>query len=530
MNFKNAKSVTVFGVIAIFAIVSITVNNAHAEEEFTYKMVNDIEAELTFTFRDGVEVTTFPIFKMQENYVDKTFSTFQVEGVLGESPHLHKALDEAYKYRNSGSFEWDYRYFDVNVNFHQDGQSIQKLDYYNCEVDSYIVDTLNDDYESYLSSSSGFAIIDKIDFECGGVEPMIRFEKTSWREEARDVILNHGSLPFTFDRDTRTIVEFEFDKGTEIVEFPIFELTSGYEESEDNVTPSFEVIGTVSNHPLLTEAIERSRLVKGIANGVNVDFEASVKFVSGDDLLRQLDFKDCRVDEYVIQTQFDKEEGFTGKRGFAHVEEIGVECIGLSGVNPYYDDLIGKSWQTTFVEHKLPRHEYPTGTGGSAVATFTFTDGIEVIDFPMFVSNDVMQRENTSNEPPGFTLVGPVAKTTMLYDRADENLSMTSATGTNPVLELFQVDVDFMYGDKSVRTLNYKDCRVVDYVVKTQHDKEESFFKGFALTNEFEFECHGYHPNSPIYDSMFESYDKAKTTSTKDLKSTDQWKPGFSVQ
>ena len=83
---------------------------------------------------------------------------------------------------------------------------------------------------------------------------------------------------------------------------------------------------------------------------------------------------------------------------------------------------------------------------------------------------------------------------------------------------------------KHIRGFNYSDCRSVDYVVKTQHDKEESFFKGFSLTNEFHLECKGYHPNNPLYDAMFETYEKASNPSTNDLKNTDNWPKGFYVE
>ena len=35
-------------------------------------------------------------------------------------------------------------------------------------------------------------------------------------------------------------------------------------------------------------------------------------------VIRSIDFIECQVDEYIIETyKTDKEEGFTGKRGFA---------------------------------------------------------------------------------------------------------------------------------------------------------------------------------------------------------------------
>ena len=93
---------TTFSLIAILAIGTIAeFNNAFAEEESTtkYKMADDIEAILTFTFRDGVEVHNFPVFKMGENVVANSGISFEVQGVLSDAPHLYQALDDAYQYR-----------------------------------------------------------------------------------------------------------------------------------------------------------------------------------------------------------------------------------------------------------------------------------------------------------------------------------------------------------------------------------------------------------------------------------------------
>ncbi len=86
-----------------------------------------------------------------------------------------------------------------------------------------------------------------------------------------------------------------------------------------------------------------------------------------------------------------------------------------------------------------------------------------------------------------------------------------------------------MSDDKVLRGFNYVDCRVADYVVESERDKEDGYFKGFALANTFDIACQGYHPNNPIYDAMF-STEKADTQSTFDLRNTQTWGSGFYVQ
>jgi hypothetical protein len=527
MNTKNAIMTTTLSVITVLAITSITgLNNAFAEESSEYKMSDDIHAIFTFTFKDGVEIHEFPVFNMEDDFVENIGSpSFSVQGVVGDGPHLHKALDEAFKYKQNSSYEWNYQLFEVDVDFIKNGDTIRTISYHDCLVDDYKVETLTDDYESYMSSSSGFAIIDYIDFLCGGINPITESTNITWQTEYTTT--KYPQTSYKFAEDVRTFITFEFDQGIEKIEFPYFELTSGFEEEDDNVVPGFAVEGTISAHPLLNKAIDDARKVSGYGTGSNLDFEATVEFTKGDDVLRTLEYKDCRVSGAKMITQSDKEEGFTGKSGFALVETIDFECIGLTTLNDTYDELRSGApvWDITKIENVVQSHEYPLGTGPRAIATFTFDDGVEVIDFPIFDQGEVLVKAN-----PSFELEGLVGDYPMLYNRVDDNLSLTSTTGANNFIDLFNVDVDLVYDDKVVRGFNYVDCRVTDYVVHTQRDKEESYFKGFALSNTFNFVCQGYHPNNPVYDAMFNTYAKADTTSTNDLRNTDTWKPGFYVK
>ncbi len=521
----NKNELPIWSLIALIAIFSVMgVNNAFAEDESALKLADNIHTVLTFTFKDGVEVIEFPIFNMGDDYIDKNVSpSFSVEGVVGPYPYLHRALDEAFKYKANPSYEYDYQLFEIDVAFIKNDETIKMLSYHDCLVDDYKVRTLNDSYESYTSSSSGFAITDEIDFQCGGLDPLSTVPSDStWRREFTTT--EYVGTPYKFAGDVRTFITFEFDKGIEKVEFPVFVLESGFKEDDDNVVPSFFVEGTISEHPLLDEAIDRSRSVSGQKTGFNTDFEATVEFATEGTTLRTLNFKDCRVDSAKIATQSDKEEGFTGKSGFASVEQIGFECIGLATTNTIYEDLKDSVSRGDMMKSIVTPHEFPLGTGPMANVTFTYDNGVEVISFPMFEQGKVLVKAN-----PSFTLTGLVDSTPMLYKHVDNSLALTSSTGSTNFLEDFDIDVDLYNGNNAIRGFNYVDCRVVDYVVKTQTNKEETYFKAFALSNSIQFECQGYHPNNPVYDAMF-SYEKAKTTNTKDLRDTSQWGPGFFIE
>ena len=101
-----------------------------------------IHNEVTFHFRDGVETVNFPVFSTTSDLVSNVGSSFEVEGVVGNNPHLHKALDEAYLHRMNtltagGAFEYNYRYFDVDVNVVQNENILKSFTYRNCEISEY---------------------------------------------------------------------------------------------------------------------------------------------------------------------------------------------------------------------------------------------------------------------------------------------------------------------------------------------------------------------------------------------------------
>jgi hypothetical protein len=524
MNMNNAI-MTTMGVIAVLAIISVNgLNNAFAEEETSYKTAENVHAIFTFQFRDGLETHQFPVYRMTSDFITNGGTTFEVEGIIGNSPYLHKALDEAFKYRmmtssGSSSFEYDYRFFDVDVDLTRDGQTMRTLHYYNCEILDYEATTLkSNDYESYHSSKSGFALVDKIEFRCGGLNG----ESSS---DSAFPNLDYGSM-YDFSENVRTFITFEFDGGVEKIEFPVFELNSAFEESDDSVTPSFSVEGVVDYYPLLYKAIDNARKVSGGSYGFNTDFEALVEFSNGEKTLRSLDFRDCRVSGAIINTEYDKEEGYTGKSGFALVNEIDFDCAGLKPINGSYEQFhnSGAIREPNMVNQQ-PNNDLQMADNVRIMTTFTFNKGVAELEFPIFKQGNVLSKSN-----PTFELEGIVGDYPLLYKRVDENLKLQSVSGANLMTELFDIDVNIVNGE-IIRGFNYSSCRVIDYGVGSAMNKEENYFKAqFSLENTFEFECQGYHPNNPLYDKMFKSNIESSAISSNDLRNTDDWGPGFYVE
>ena len=515
-------------------------NTTFAEESSNnYKMAEDTKAVLTFTFRDGIETHEFPVFTMTTDFVSNKGTFFEVQGVVGNAPYLHKALDDAFKYRlmketGGNSFEYNYRFFDVNVDFIRGEKPVYGLFYYNCEIDDYQVETLNsNDYESYLDSKSGFAIVDTIEFQCGGVNSDDGYGAVTNNQSrlgTMDVSYNYGGLSYQFAEGVRTFVTFKYDNGIERIEFPVFQLTEGFGEGDD--VSEFKVEGIVNSYPLLHDAVGKSRNISGLASTYNTDFDATVEFaqsslLGGEKIMRAIEYADCIVDSSKIITQYDKEEGFTGKRGFAIVEQIEFSCEGMKPKNPLYDTLYKDSTltRTSFMENSQMKNPYNMGTGPHAIATFDFNGARETINFPIFTQSNVLSRDS-----PTFSLEGIVGDFPLLYKRVDDAAKINQIQGTARGLELFDVDVSLMYDGFAVRGFSYDDCRVTDYVVKTLTNKEETYFKGHALANTFDFECQGYKPYDPIYNAMFDTFEKASTISSLDLRETQTWSDVYKIK
>ena len=542
MTCKNVKNIAIFSTVALFALVSFELSNAFAEESEGYNMVGDVTPVLTFKFRDGVETHSFPVFEMGENFADNSGTSFSVEGTVTNSPLLHNAMDEAYKYRfSNNAFDYQFKYFDVDADFVKEGESILKLDYRNCRINNYQVETVDsNDYESYFKEV-GFAIVDKIEFVCSGLN-------SDNEVSATPAFRDYGESGFNFANDMRTEVTFTFENGIEKIHFPVFNIISGYEESTDNVVAEFQVEGVLEPYPLLYAAIDKSRSVSGLSTAYNIDFDALVEFTNGESVFRGIDYSDCRVSDAQITTQTDKEEGYIGKSGFAVVHQLTFTCSGMDGVNMHYDRLRGDipSWKTVSISSEYVEPIQNTDKGLSAFATFTYAKGIETVEFSMFKQNEVLtatedaDNDNGNKDVPAeaFTrktvyptleLRGIVGDYPMLYDHVDKNRAIQGIGGTQ-FRELVDIDVDLVSGEEVIRGFNFANCRVTDYVVSTGTNKEESYVKNkFALENIFDIECQGYHPNNPMYDAMFE-IEKVDTESTLDLRNTDQWSPNFTVQ
>lgn len=191
--------------------------------------------------------------------------------------------------------------------------------------------------------------------------------------------------------------------------------------------------------------------------------------------------------------------------------------------------------------------------GITPTVEFKFRDGTEISPFQLFTqtagfgttTQEATYRgtgtfsstnpttdagERTGRSKPTFTLEKNVGGTPFLYEAADQAQKYIFSGGFEYPYKFFDVTVYLTAGGETLRSFEYRDCRVTNYVVATKADNEEGYTgKGFVYVDQFTFECDGYTPHNPVMDKMNIS-EKAKTISSSDLKSTDKWEPGFSIK
>ena len=190
--------------------------------------------------------------------------------------------------------------------------------------------------------------------------------------------------------------------------------------------------------------------------------------------------------------------------------------------------------------------------GITTTAEFIFRDGTEISPFQVFTQTGgfgtttqeatlrqvgtsgtgVGQHvsdggERTGRSKPAFTLEKNIGETPYLYEAADEAQKYINNGGMQYQYKFFDVTVYLTAGGNTLRSFQYTDCQMKNYVVTTRSDNEEGYTgKGFVYVDQFTFECDGYTPLNPVMDKL-NNVDHAKTISSSDLRSTDKWEPGF---
>jgi hypothetical protein len=119
---------------------------------------------------------------------------------------------------------------------------------------------------------------------------------------------------------------FHFRAGDEeITTFSVFNQLNGYEKT---ASPRFELHGIVDgSKQLLHEATDA---IYHDPSGKNQYSEFDVDIYLSDEAATNIHFsyQKCDIEDYFVETLFDKEETYNRKTKFAYVEHFEIECSG----------------------------------------------------------------------------------------------------------------------------------------------------------------------------------------------------------
>jgi hypothetical protein len=183
LSYKTILSITAISITAMVFFAGFEINNIIAEtkaqpEKFVF--VENTSTTALFKFRDGTELLPIQQFSQTAGFGIKTTSpstqdnakakpSFTMEKIVGGSPYLYSAADEAQKYSTSPGFEYPYKFFEVTVFLAQGGNVLRSFEYHDCQITNYNVITRSDNEEGY--TGKGFVLVDQFSFECNGYTP-----------------------------------------------------------------------------------------------------------------------------------------------------------------------------------------------------------------------------------------------------------------------------------------------------------------------------------------------------------------------
>lgn len=144
---------------------------------------------------------------------------------------------------------------------------------------------------------------------------------------------------YEFGENVGLVAYFKFKQGDELVPFEVFNQESGWQRGEPYV---FEMQKIVGETPLLHKHADLSQKYRNSVEEKKKDYaEFDVDIVLSNDgnLKRVFNYRECFINSYFVQTDFDKEEGWMGK-GFAVKDIFEVQCQGYNPTNPSLEKIM----------------------------------------------------------------------------------------------------------------------------------------------------------------------------------------------
>ncbi|CDI05662.1 hypothetical protein [Candidatus Nitrosotenuis uzonensis] len=151
-----------------------------------------------------------------------------------------------------------------------------------------------------------------------------------------------GNEQYLFGESTYPVVTFKFRDATVKHDFQIISQTSGFNSGARGSTPEFTLQKVIGNTPYLHQAVDQTHqyTTRSLQDYPYKEFDVVVDIVQSGKTLRTFEYQRCGISNYKVNTEFDKAESFTGKDGFAVLEQYTFTCAGYMPKNPTYDEMM----------------------------------------------------------------------------------------------------------------------------------------------------------------------------------------------
>ncbi|MFM7795339.1 MAG: hypothetical protein ACKO7N_01095 [Candidatus Nitrosotenuis sp.] len=184
VNMKKIYMLTILPIFAIILLISLTqTENISAVDEpkgnAAYVFGEGVYPQATFNFRSGTVTYDFQLYDMTNNLFSTTANgftstrtispEFTLVKVVGDTPYLHKAVDQTFENGGRSYSEYDYKMFDVTIEMMQAEKSLRTIEYKDCSITNYKINTRTDNEEGYTTGGkTGFAVVETYTFACNG--------------------------------------------------------------------------------------------------------------------------------------------------------------------------------------------------------------------------------------------------------------------------------------------------------------------------------------------------------------------------
>ncbi len=173
MNFIKTTLVAV-SVVATLTLASIfgfqiSAITAEETEDNGYKFGEGVTVTGEFFFREGPQVYTFEVFEQKSGFDRAEPFVFELQGIVGDTPLLHKHADDSFQFRSSPDQKSNFSPFKANIILSNGGDAKRVFTYNDCHVDDYMVETLFDKEEAWMGK--GFVILDVFEIQCKSYKP-----------------------------------------------------------------------------------------------------------------------------------------------------------------------------------------------------------------------------------------------------------------------------------------------------------------------------------------------------------------------